>query len=76
VADSPQKKEWRLLMLVLSRKRNQKIVLEIEGRKVELTVVRIEANGVRIGIEADKDITILRSELVGKAHQGSSSEVV
>ena len=52
-------------MLVLSRKRDEKIVLRTEhGEQIELTVVRIDNNKVRLGIDAGKSVTILRSELV------------
>jgi len=52
-------------MLVLSRKPDEKIVLQVEGQKdIELTVVRIDHNKVRLGIQADPKVTILRSELV------------
>lgn len=55
-------------VLVLSRKRDEKILLRIGAEEVELTVVRIDANKVRLGIKAGKEVTILRSELVdGKA---------
>jgi carbon storage regulator CsrA len=52
-------------MLVLSRKRDEKILLKIsDTESIELTVVRIEANKVRLGIQASNKVTILRSELV------------
>lgn len=52
-------------MLVLSRKRDEKIILQTEnGEEIELTVVRIDANKVRLGIDANEKVTILRSELV------------
>lgn len=52
-------------MLVLSRKRDEKILLKVNGgEKIELTVVRIDANKVRLGIEASDSVTILRSELL------------
>ena len=55
-------------MLVLSRKRDEKILLTTEdGQKIEITVVRIEANKVRLGIEAGQGVTILRSELLEKS---------
>lgn len=54
-------------MLVLSRKRDESIVLKDEsGEEVTVTVVRIDANKVRLGIEASNKTTILRSELVPK----------
>lgn len=52
-------------MLVLSRKRDEKILLKInETELIELTVVRIDANKVRLGISASENVTILRSELL------------
>jgi carbon storage regulator CsrA len=51
-------------MLVLSRKRDEKILLKTESEQIELTVVRIDANKVRLGINASDEVTILRSELV------------
>lgn len=53
-------------MLVLSRKKDEKIVLRMGAEDVELTVVRIDANKVRLGIQAGEKVTILRSELIGK----------
>jgi carbon storage regulator CsrA len=55
-------------MLVLSRKRDEKILLKLnENEEVELTVVRIDANKVRLGIQASDSVTILRSELIEKS---------
>ncbi len=48
-------------MLVLSRKLNEKIV--IDGGIV-VTVVKIDRNQVRLGIEAPSDVLIVRDELV------------
>ena len=55
-------------MLVLSRKTNEKILFHIQGieNPIELTVIRIDNNKVRLGIQADQDITVLRSELAEK----------
>ena len=52
-------------MLVLSRKKDEAIIMRIPGHDdIRLTVVRIDnMNKVRIGVEADKDVVILRSEL-------------
>lgn len=56
-------------MLVLSRKKDETIIMRIPGREdIKLTVVRIDnSNKVRIGVEADKDVVILRSELDSSA---------
>jgi len=48
-------------MLVLSRKALQSVVI---GEDVRITVVRVEGNQVRIGIEAPQDVRILRGELL------------
>lgn len=52
-------------MLVLSRKKDESIIVRIPGQDdVRLTVVRIDnMNKVRIGVEADKGVVILRAEL-------------
>ena len=51
-------------MLVLSRKKDEKIILRVPNNEdIVLTVIRIEGNRVRLGIEAREDVVILRSEL-------------
>lgn len=52
-------------MLVLSRKKDQRILLKIPGREdIRITVTKIDnRNRVRLGIEADSDIVIVRDEL-------------
>jgi carbon storage regulator len=47
-------------MLVLTRKSNQSIMI---GDDIELTVLRIIGEKVRIGIQAPRDVPILRTEL-------------
>lgn len=51
-------------MLVLSRKINEKIV--IDGNIV-VTVVKIDRNQVRIGIEAPGDVRVFREEILGSS---------
>lgn len=60
-------------MLVLSRKKDETIIVRIPGRDdIKLTVVRIDnMNKVRIGVEADKDVVILRSELNEKIQKAA-----
>ena len=55
----------RRFMLVLSRKKDESIIVRIPGQEdIVLTVVRIDnMNKVRIGVEADKEVIILRAEL-------------
>jgi carbon storage regulator len=47
-------------VLVLSRKPNESIVI---GDNIVLTVLRVEGNKVRLGIQAPADVPILRQEL-------------
>ncbi|MBX9695321.1 MAG: carbon storage regulator [Cyanobacteria bacterium] len=47
-------------MLVLSRKPGEKILI---GENVTITIVRIGPNTVRLGIEAPRDMNIVRDEL-------------
>lgn len=49
-------------MLVLSRKANEAIVFPELG--IRVVVVAISRNSVKLGIEADKQHTILRAELL------------
>ena len=48
-------------MLVLSRKPLQSITI---GSDIKITIVKVERNQVRIGIEAPRTVTILRDELI------------
>jgi carbon storage regulator len=62
---NPRTERREAHMLVLSRKRDEKILLKTnEGQEIELTVVRIDNNKVRLGIQASDQVTILRSELI------------
>lgn len=47
-------------MLVLSRKRNEQIVI---AENIVITVVAIRGDKVRLGIEAPKDIPVHRKEV-------------
>jgi carbon storage regulator len=49
-------------MLVLSRRRGERIVLA--GCSVTVTVVAVEGNRVRLGIAAPAGVVVLREELV------------
>ena len=47
-------------MLVLTRKVNETIVI---GGKIEITIVEIKGDQVKIGINAPKDISVHRKEV-------------
>lgn len=50
-------------MLVLSRKPGERIMI---GDNVTITVVRIGPNNVRLGIDAPREMNIVREELCGR----------
>ena len=58
-------------MLVLSRKLNEKIV--IDGGIV-ITVVKIEGGQVRLGIEAPKHVKVFREEILNGSARDSAKE--
>jgi len=60
-------------MLVLSRKLNEKIV--IDGGIV-VTVVKIDRNQVRLGIEAPGHIPVYREEILPRAFQTTPADAV
>ena len=47
-------------MLILSRKKGQKLLI---GDNIEITITDVDNGVVKIGVEAPKDISILREEL-------------
>jgi carbon storage regulator len=49
-----------ITMLVLSRKLGEKIVI---GDNIVVTVVKIDRNQIRIGIEAPSDVPVYREEI-------------
>ena len=51
-------------MLVLSRKVSEKVLI---GDSISVTIVRIGPNTVKIGIEAPRDMNIVREEIAAKA---------
>ncbi|HEV3122777.1 MAG TPA: carbon storage regulator [Isosphaeraceae bacterium] len=55
-------------MLVLSRKLGQRFQV---GPEVRITIVKIDRNSVRIGIEAPSDVTVYREEIVIAAEEPS-----
>jgi carbon storage regulator len=59
-------------MLVLSRKLNEKIM--IDGGIV-ITVVKIDRNQVRLGIEAPSHVRVFREEIVGARREASDQSV-
>lgn len=50
-------------MLVLSRHKNESIIIKKDSLEVEVMVVDIRGDKVRIGVEAPRDVTVHREEV-------------
>ena len=51
---------WMVLMLVLSRRQNETLII---GDNIVITVLSISANQVRLGIEAPREMRVLRGNI-------------
>ncbi len=58
-------------MLILSRKRGERIVI---GGNIELTVVAIRGERVRLGLCAPQDVSIHREEICGRPYRNRPSD--
>jgi carbon storage regulator len=59
-------------MLVLTRKIDQSIVI---GDGIEVVVTQIDGNTVKLGIKADKNIRILRSEVLEEIMKSNKTSI-
>lgn len=53
-------------MLILTRKQNERIVIEMMGETIEIVVTETSSNKARIGIKAPLEANIVRAELLNK----------
>ena len=60
VAHHPSTHLQGLAMLVLSRKKDEKIII---GDQITIMVIEIRGDKVRLGIDAPKEITVHRQEV-------------
>ena len=51
---------WRCPILVLSRKRNESIVID---DRIKIVIVEIRGDKVRLGVESPKDVPVHRQEI-------------
>lgn len=57
-------------MLVLSRKFEEVVVIDLNGILVEIKVLQIKPGVVRLGFKAPQEVKITRAELITKNDQG------
>lgn len=54
-------------MLILTRRIGEKLVI---GDNIEITVLEIKGNQVRVGIDAPKDVSVHREEIYDRIQSG------
>lgn len=59
-------------MLVLSRKKNEQIVIGEGPNAVTVVVVEIRGDKVRLGVEAPKETPVHRREVYDAIHSGDN----
>lgn len=57
-------------MLALSRKPNESIKI---GENITITVVDVQGGKIKLGIEAPRDVPVMRSELENKSKDENQS---
>ena len=58
-------------MLVIFRKSGERILI---GDDVAITVVKVSGGGVRIGIEAPRELAVVREELAEKLREAEAKK--
>lgn len=56
--------EDRNRTLVLSRKNDESVIINVDGKEITITTFGIAKNKVKLAIQASKEIQIFRSELI------------
>jgi len=56
-------------MLVLSRKRDERVLLTIGDAEVEVCVVALRGDKVRLGFDAPPEVRIMRTELIDRTDE-------
>lgn len=59
-------------MLILTRRQGENIII---GKDVQVRVLSIKGNQVKLGFEAPKNIVIVREELIGQPKKEKVKEV-
>ena len=59
-------------MLVLTRRVGETLLIETDNEVIEVMILHAGGNQVRVGIEADKSVRIVRAELKDKGGENDS----
>ena len=59
-------------MLVLTRKSHEQIQI---GDNITITILRVKGGAIRVGIDAPRNVTVLRKELEGKPAKQEMAQV-
>lgn len=59
-------------MLILTRRQGENIII---GKDVQVRVLNIKGNQVKLGFEAPKNIVIVREELIGQPKKEKVKEI-
>jgi carbon storage regulator len=60
-------------MLILTRQKNQKVIVEVGGQRMTICVADIRGDKIRLGFEAPESFKILRQELEDSVIQENQS---
>lgn len=60
-------------MLVLTRRKNQSIVI---GDDIVITVLEVKGDSIRLGITAPRDVQVYREELLAALSEANASAVL
>ena len=59
-------------MLILTRKVGETLVI---GDEVEVTVLSMKGNQIRLGVKAPKEVAVHREEIARKLHNSRDNEI-
>jgi carbon storage regulator len=59
-------------MLILTRRPGESVIITTPaGERIEVAVLGVKGNQVRLGTEAPAEVTVLREELVDRSQTGT-----